>query len=676
MPQPPVTASEVYTQSAVQTVVNPSDSTDSKAQKPSNGHLNDSSKSHDTPVTPSTGTSDPAKSKKDTTILPTNTKGLHTVFIHKLYNMLEDEELKHLIWWTPSNESFMIVPGEEFSRALSQYFKHTNVASFVRQLNMYGFHKVSDVASSIPTETPDVTTWEFRHSSGSFRKGDIDSLKQIKRRSSKHTSGRTTHLDPGMLSDTEISSERSNSVVEYPQDPSTVDPMLNVRLAELGHNLASLRHEHARLQLRYDTAISDMRKTNLDMVYLLDIMQKLIHSSNPETENARDALASPKPHQIIPQQPDDLASPGSGIKPPQQSQPYTLQDVEADIARFRATIIQRAAHKDQFDQFSVPFAPSYQIDQRPGQFPQQPIPVPGGNQSPADTSAMATEPQRYPYTSPYPYPPQYQPFLQAAAQTPHGVPVGPPGMPPQQPDHQQMVHDPFRSDRKSSRSSNRSRNMSILCDPLQPSAAATTSSPMSGTNIHRGSVTGNEPSSYFPEYRPYPAPPGPARIHTPEPPQGGYKMTPAAAPSNSSRDQRAGSFPVIAPGVQNALRGEGVLMRKRHSSNDAVFGLDNPPRSVPDDGFNTQMPRKSLSTSDVRPVDVKSLKQQQQQQPYQTQSQLPQPPQLQPPHLLPPQQQNTPVLQKQGSGTGLHALLNPERRDSVSAQPLAKKPRT
>lgn len=55
--------------------------------------------------------------------------------------MLEDRSIQHLISWSSGNESFVMSPSTEFSRVLASYFKHTNISSFVRQLNMYGFHK-------------------------------------------------------------------------------------------------------------------------------------------------------------------------------------------------------------------------------------------------------------------------------------------------------------------------------------------------------------------------------------------------------------------------------------------------------------------------------------------------------------------------------------------------------
>lgn len=74
--------------------------------------------------------------------------------------MLEDQNIQHLISWSSSADSFVMAPTPDFSKVLSyvfssasfvigepslpdlrQYFKHTNISSFVRQLNMYGFHK-------------------------------------------------------------------------------------------------------------------------------------------------------------------------------------------------------------------------------------------------------------------------------------------------------------------------------------------------------------------------------------------------------------------------------------------------------------------------------------------------------------------------------------------------------
>lgn len=114
-----------------------------------------------------------------------------TVFIHKLYKILEDNDLKDLIWWSPSGLSFLIRPTERFSRALATYFKHTNIASFVRQLNMYGFHKVSNDHGRTSEHDShngqeDIKIWKFRHSTGLFKRGDIEGLKYIKRRSSRN----------------------------------------------------------------------------------------------------------------------------------------------------------------------------------------------------------------------------------------------------------------------------------------------------------------------------------------------------------------------------------------------------------------------------------------------------------------------------------------------------------
>ncbi|KAK4166142.1 HSF-type DNA-binding-domain-containing protein [Cladorrhinum sp. PSN259] len=111
-------------------------------------------------------------------------KIVQTAFIHKLYNMLEDKTIQHLIAWTSSSESFVMQPSHEFSKVLAQYFKHTNISSFVRQLNMYGFHKVSDVFAQ---GTPDSTMWEFKHGNGNFKRGDLVGLREIKRRASRHS---------------------------------------------------------------------------------------------------------------------------------------------------------------------------------------------------------------------------------------------------------------------------------------------------------------------------------------------------------------------------------------------------------------------------------------------------------------------------------------------------------
>ena len=57
-------------------------------------------------------------------------------------SFLEDGRNTDLIRWSDEGNSFIVLDEDEFAKTLiPELFKHNNYASFVRQLNMYGFHK-------------------------------------------------------------------------------------------------------------------------------------------------------------------------------------------------------------------------------------------------------------------------------------------------------------------------------------------------------------------------------------------------------------------------------------------------------------------------------------------------------------------------------------------------------
>ncbi|KAJ2453975.1 Heat shock transcription factor [Coemansia sp. RSA 2336] len=105
-----------------------------------------------------------------------------TPFLNKLYSMVDDSSSDDLIRWSADGNSFVVLRHEDFAKeVLPRFFKHSNFSSFVRQLNMYGFHKVPHLQQGgLIADGPEAESWEFNNEN--FQRGQPDLLHFIRRK--------------------------------------------------------------------------------------------------------------------------------------------------------------------------------------------------------------------------------------------------------------------------------------------------------------------------------------------------------------------------------------------------------------------------------------------------------------------------------------------------------------
>lgn len=120
----------------------------------------------------------PLSSSSSSSMLEYTTTNI-PAFLTKLWTLVEDEKNNELIAWDASGFSFHVYDQTRFAREiLPRYFKHNNMASFIRQLNMYGFRKVNSIDhGSLRNEKEDL---EFHHPY--FIKDKEQFLEYIKRK--------------------------------------------------------------------------------------------------------------------------------------------------------------------------------------------------------------------------------------------------------------------------------------------------------------------------------------------------------------------------------------------------------------------------------------------------------------------------------------------------------------
>uniref|UniRef100_A0A1A8GNJ0 Heat shock transcription factor 1 n=1 Tax=Nothobranchius korthausae TaxID=1143690 RepID=A0A1A8GNJ0_9TELE len=166
-------------------------------------------------------------------------------FLTKLWTLVEDPETDPLICWSPSGTSFHVFDQARFSKeVLPKFFKHNNMASFIRQLNMYGFRKVVHIEQGGLLK-PERDDTEFQHPF--FIRGQEHLLENIKRK--------VTNVASVRQEEVKISTDEVNKILNDVHLMKGKQETIDSRILSMKHEnealwreVASLRQKHVQQQ--------------------------------------------------------------------------------------------------------------------------------------------------------------------------------------------------------------------------------------------------------------------------------------------------------------------------------------------------------------------------------------------------------------------------------------------
>ncbi|XP_060799148.1 heat shock factor protein 1 isoform X4 [Neoarius graeffei] len=166
-------------------------------------------------------------------------------FLTKLWTLVDDPETDPLICWSPNGNSFHVFDQGRFSKeVLPKYFKHNNMASFVRQLNMYGFRKVVHIEQGGLVK-PEKDDTEFQHPY--FLRGQEHLLENIKRK--------VTTVSNIKHEDMKLSPDEVSKMISDVQHMKGKQESMDNKISSLKHEnealwreVATLRQKHAQQQ--------------------------------------------------------------------------------------------------------------------------------------------------------------------------------------------------------------------------------------------------------------------------------------------------------------------------------------------------------------------------------------------------------------------------------------------
>lgn len=151
-------------------------------------------------------------------------------FLTKLYRMVDAPETDPWVQWNDQGTSFIIPNSQTLAeKVLGHHFNHNKFTSFVRQLNMYGFHKVPHLNHGVLLNDGQPEVWEF--ASEYFRRDQPELMRHIIRKKGE--------------------AERTRAAARHQSSPTPCSPMpsSNVRFTDT-NDMAFIHAEVRAIALR------------------------------------------------------------------------------------------------------------------------------------------------------------------------------------------------------------------------------------------------------------------------------------------------------------------------------------------------------------------------------------------------------------------------------------------
>lgn len=196
-------------------------------------------------------------------------------FLSKLWKIVNDPEIDKIIGWSADGRSFVIKDQAQFwYNILPVYYKHNNMSSFVRQLNMYGFHKIHSDGKEREHD-------ELKFYHPFFRKNQPSLMKNIKR---KMTVSHRTPVKTELAETTPAEGQAQTQVTNLNHMTKVLVDVkqLQTRQESVDNQLASMKKENAALWRE----LALLRQKHMKQQQLVNkLIHFLVHIVNPSRGN-------------------------------------------------------------------------------------------------------------------------------------------------------------------------------------------------------------------------------------------------------------------------------------------------------------------------------------------------------------------------------------------------------